>query len=241
MALLLMQAAPEHTTHVARHGGQFFTAAGDTVHVEGTWPVPRVFKLYLYDQQSKPLPLERLREIGGRVTANAVTSALVLHDEGYFEARLPNLRSRAAEIHVDLRLSKGAGAEAFVFRFPALSDEGASAPGAATSIPQTLAATLAALRADIAEADRLMQLRESAFVAAPAMRVRDHALSLERFLPPPGDRRARAETGIREIVRIAWLLQGATEQGTLDQTNGALDELELAVDDVAAAFAGGTQ
>lgn len=233
---LLTQAAPGHTTHYPRHGGQLFPMAGDTVHVEGTWPSQRVFRLYVYDVDSRPLAEDRLRAITGKVEAGGSTIPLVLRDgEDFFEARLPTLKV-PAEIALQLTLAGGA-AEGVYFIFPGYSDDRALTFALeSTVIPETLAATMAALRADIRDADALMAQQQSAFVFGPAIRARDHALALERFLPAAGAVRSRAATQIREAVRTAWLVHLAADEGTVADVEAALEELRRVAGDLALVF-----
>lgn len=236
LAVTLMIQSATHTTHYPRYGGQLFPVAGDTLHIEGTWPAQRVFRLYVYDVDSRPLPAERLRQISGRVEAGGSTAALVLADgEGFFEARVPTLKL-PAEIVLYLALANGAEDGAY-FIFPAHSDDRALTFALEpTVIPETLALTLAALRDDVAGAEALMEQQQSAFVFGPSIRARDHALALERFLPASGEARARAEAQIREAVRVAWLLHIASDEGTVAQVQAALDELRRAVAELALAF-----
>jgi len=233
---VLVQAPPVHTTHYPRHGGQLFPLAGDTIHIEGTWPAQRVFRLYVYDVDSRPLPNERLRDIRGSAAAAGATSALVLReDEGYFEARLPTL-PMPAEIELQLTLPGGAS-DGVYFIFPSHSDDRALTFALEpTLIPASLALTVAALQADVRAAADLLAQQQSAYAFGPAIRVRDHALSLERFLPATGESRARAQTQIREAVRIAWVLHVANDKSPLAQVQGAIDELRRAVGELGFVF-----
>lgn len=235
--VLLMQAAPVHTTHYPRHGGQFFTAAGDTLHLEVIWPSPRVLKLYVYDEEARPLPLERLRQVSGRLIAGGVRSPLVLRErEALFEMRLPVV-SVTTHLSLELTPSNGASPETFQFAFADYTDESVlKVAHEPTPIPETLDATLEALLDDVRDADGLIERRQSAYVFAPAVRARDHALALERFLPQLGDVRPRAEAAIREVVRVAWLLHIATDEGTPAQVEGALDELSRLIAELVPVF-----
>ena len=50
LALLLVQDVTTHSTHNARHGGTFFPAFGDTLHVEGVWDRQGLLKVFLTDE-----------------------------------------------------------------------------------------------------------------------------------------------------------------------------------------------
>ena len=49
------QPAP-HSDHDAAHGGTFFMSADGTHHIEGAYPRPGRFELYLYDDRKRALP-----------------------------------------------------------------------------------------------------------------------------------------------------------------------------------------
>lgn len=235
-AALGLQSAPQHTTHYPRHGGQLFPIASDTLHIEGTWPSQRVFRLYVYDVDSRPLPIERLRAITARVEASGATSSLVLREkESYFEARIPSLKA-PAQLAVQLALADGKS-DGVLFIFPANTDDRAMTFALQpTVIPPTIALTVAALGADINDANLLMEQHQSAYVFGAAIRVRDHSLSLERFLPSLGESRLLAESKIREAVRTSWLLHLAADEGTLLQTQTALEEMRRAVEELTRTF-----
>jgi hypothetical protein len=59
-----------HGNHNPQHGGQFFMAADNWHHVEGTYPRNGVFRLYVYDDYARPLSAADLKKVAARVVTN---------------------------------------------------------------------------------------------------------------------------------------------------------------------------
>jgi hypothetical protein len=245
--LIAMASGPQdarfHLPHEPLHGGQFFVAARDTLHIEGVWPEQRRFKLFVADEWGRPLPEARLRELGGRIVVGDVSAPLaVAADAEYLEARLPTLKMPA---DLSLVLSvPGREDEGFQFSFHAYSDERNAVryPIEPTVIPDSLPGILAALKVDGDDIDAVFSRGQLAFVYAPADRARDHVLALEAYLPGLAvAKRAQAEELIRTAVRAAWLLHVASDEGTLAQAHAARTGLSTAVAEVMVPFQGQRQ
>jgi hypothetical protein len=61
--MIKQYAARAHGNHNPQHGGAFFMAPDAWHHLEGTYLRTGVFRLHLYDDYTKPLPLTQVREV----------------------------------------------------------------------------------------------------------------------------------------------------------------------------------
>ncbi len=159
--LVRKQTVRPHEDHTPKHGGIFFMAPDNWHHLEGTYPEPGVFRIYLYDNYSRPLPATAAsgravvkEEPGeGGVPRELVAAPLVPSpDGGYLEARvdplpLPAELTAKLTFHSAQPGATGGGQEArfdFVFadltRDPSASSAAADL-GATASTPALVAPT----------------------------------------------------------------------------------------------------
>jgi len=105
-----------HGNHNPQHGGQFFMAADNWHHLEGTFPRAGLFRLYLYDDYTKPLARDRVRAVTGQVVIRGATFRLTSARNGaYLEARLGS-NSLPAEMQARLQFASS-DARQYVFDF----------------------------------------------------------------------------------------------------------------------------
>jgi hypothetical protein len=93
-----------HGDHNPRHGGQFFMATDAWHHIEGTYPQAGLFRIYFYDNFTKPLVP---KDFGGTVVVrdaadNAIASAQLARSviSNTMETRIP-----AAQAHLPLHVT----------------------------------------------------------------------------------------------------------------------------------------
>jgi len=122
-----------HGDHNPQHGGQFFMASDNWHHLEGAYLPTGVFRMYLYDDYTKPLPLKDVRSITGSVvakdskTSKEITVPLVRSGR-YLQGTVGKLPF-PAEMYAKVKFKADAPDNRFDFTFPAYSKEPAAAPG----------------------------------------------------------------------------------------------------------------
>lgn len=234
-------------------------------HLEGTYPRKGVFRIFVYDDYTKPLSL-------AGVTGRAVTKATFdpalkqsreiagyalrpSRDHVYLEAQIPSL-SLPAEITAEIRFTTAGDEYHFDFIFPSYSKEplrgarpqttmtptittSTAAPAtAAADTPDTTARLLAELGAQSRQVDTLLLQGAFTEVYVPAMSTKDLALALEAHSSElPGDRRPRVASAVRRVVLAAWLLDLYGDLGNREKLTGAYHAFAAAVRDLTGAYA----
>jgi hypothetical protein len=126
-------AARAHGNHNPQHGGQFFMAPDNWHHVEGAYLSTGVFRLYLYDDFTKPLPLTQVRDVAARIvtkqtfdaatkTTKELAAAPLVRNGRFLEARIGKL-SLPAQMTAKISFKKGGPEHVFDFAFEAFSKE----------------------------------------------------------------------------------------------------------------------
>jgi hypothetical protein len=143
--MITMRTLRPHGNHNPQHGGQFFMAPDNTHHLEGAYPRVRVFRLYLYDDYTRPLPPDQIRDVKARVvtketfdattrTTREITAFPLVKSagNGYLEARIDS-SSFPAQMTAKVQFKSDAPEYRFDFTFPALSAQ----PVPAAAVPGT--------------------------------------------------------------------------------------------------------
>jgi hypothetical protein len=136
-----------HGNHNPQHGGQFFMAPDNWHHLEGTHPATRVFRLYLYDDYARPLPIDQVTQVRARLVTSETfdkttrtskeLSTLPLSASragSYLEARV-DAAALPTELTAKVRFKEGGDEYRFDFTFPAVTID----PSAAVAAPRTAA------------------------------------------------------------------------------------------------------
>lgn len=116
-----------HGDHNPRHGGMLFMASDQWHHLEGALIAPDVFRVYFYDDMTRPMPPAGFVVTASRADANGTPTGPVLPlstgaDGSTLEA---HIAGAAPPMNVKLRVAfkPGDAPQAFDFTFPAYSKE----------------------------------------------------------------------------------------------------------------------
>lgn len=117
-----------HGDHNPKHGG-YFLMASNNWHVEVTHPAAAVFRLYVYDEYSKPFSppglaarIVEVPEGAGKKADVSIPFVRGARAGGYLEARVPGL-ALPATIATKVRFEAGDKEYRFDFMFPDYSKE----------------------------------------------------------------------------------------------------------------------
>ena len=118
-----------HGNHNPQHGGQFFMASDNWHHLEGTYLPTGVFRMHLYDDYTKPLPVKDVRTITASVVTKdaagkEVTTPLVRTGQ-YLQARIGKLPLPAA-MYAKVKFKADGPDSRFDFTFDSYSKEPAA-------------------------------------------------------------------------------------------------------------------
>ena len=185
-----------HGDHNPRHGGLLFMAPDGFHHLEGTLEPDGLFRLYVYDDFTRPLPVRPFRaRVDGR--------ELQASPDGAFLTLPGEAPADAAEISVHVTFPPSRHEERFDF---VLSREaGARVLPAAGGTdgspwPTDSEGLMEAIRARSRRVDDLVRRGAWPDLFIPALEAKDLALAL---LERDGDKVALP---VKTLVRAAWLL-----------------------------------
>jgi Heavy metal binding domain len=251
-----VQKSLAHGNHNPQHGGQFFMAADNWHHIEGTYPSPGVFRLYFYDDYTKPLPLAKVKEVKARlvtkeetdpktfVTKEVASVPLTLSAEGnYLEAAIEAL-PLPANITLQAVFTKDSKEQRFDFTFAehsvaATTDAVDGATRLAMDVPADPGGVLKMLVERREAVKEIVARGGFTEVWVPALQAKELALALEMFAREfPERRRGEVEAATKQIVLAAFRLDAAGDRGEREEVQKASTSLVTAVDTMETVFGG---
>ena len=256
-ALLEVHLDLPHGDHEPRHGGVFFMAADNWHHVEGTVPEPGVFRLWVYDNFTRPLPSSEFR---AELFRSRVDPDEGLVDDADGTPLQPStefncLEAKIADFELPLYLfakvdfDNEMPPQRFDFAYTALSVEPDPAgsrtepgekPGPATSpvekAPETIEEHAAALQ--IASLRVQLAIRQAQYdkLYLPAFAAKRSALALEQLADAAKSEdlqvRERLHSAVEDTVRGAWRLDLHGDQGDRPGVLSAYRTFQSGVDEL---------
>jgi hypothetical protein len=242
-----------HANHNPRHGGLFFMAPDLWHHLEGTYESDEIFRVYLYDDYTKPLSPDLAKQVTGRVvtrenfdaatkTTKEITAFPLRRssDGDYLEAKLGRMKL-PADMTAKVKFKNGDQEYRFDFTFAEFSVDKAAAPSDIPSslfeVPDDLAEVLKMLEERVAVIGDLVQKGAFTEVWVPAFQAKDLALSLDaRARTLPLAKRAVATGEVEHLVRAAWMLDASGDTGNRSDVEQAYGALASAAREVEATF-----
>ncbi len=249
-----MRSPLPHGDHTPKHGGVFFMAANRWHHLEGTLPVAGEFRLFLYDNFTRPLDAadvearaiitEWLESGESRAVGDPVPLTRASENESnVLVARSPRLEP-PLDLQVEIRLDAGRETEKFDFRFetitvePTADDAEPAIPLERVEIPSSPEEIVAAVKRRAELVRRALRERRLAELFRPALEAKDLALALEDYrddLAAPD--RIALERALQDVVRGAWRLDLYGDAGNLEGATAAAVEFARGVGEIARIFA----
>jgi hypothetical protein len=124
-----------HGNHNPQHGGGFFMASDNWHHLEGAYYSPGVFRLYLYDDFTKPLALAQVRSASARIIVGPggkdSKEVPLVRNGRFFEARIGKLPF-PLDVQARVKFDAGKPENRFDFTFERFSRD-TPAPAAVTT------------------------------------------------------------------------------------------------------------
>ena len=119
-----------HGNHNPQHGGGFFMAPDNWHHLEGAYYSTGAFRLYLYDDFTRPLPLGEVRTSKARIILKDGNEVPLVRNGRFLEAKLGK-RAFPLSVQAKVRFKDDGPENQFDFTFEKFSiDEPAARPAA---------------------------------------------------------------------------------------------------------------
>jgi len=246
MDLVAETQARPHQDHNPKHGGMFFMAPDNWHHLEGTYPEPGVFRVFVFNNFSEALNakdfkgravLKETFDPDTKTTRELIAYPLLPSPDGaYLEAHVGS-SDLPREVTAKVRFERDGEFERFDFIFADLSLDvatPATATEAATGelvVPGTATGIVAAI------VERSVSVRELVTGGAlgeiylPALEAKDLAVALERHIGTRSVADQKTLTwALKQLVRSAWLLDDYGDLGNREKVYEAHDMFTEAVE-----------
>jgi hypothetical protein len=186
-----------HGDHNPRHGGILFMAGDGFHHLEGTLGPDGLFRLYLYDDFTRPLDARGFRARAGDLELRASA-------DGAFLTHAPSTPGPGGTVELTVHVTFPSSPREERFDFVLSPVSGSPAAGriaAGPALPEDAEGILEAIRARSRRLDELVARGAWPVLFIPALEAKDLALAL---LEREGERRLALP--VKTLVRAAWLL-----------------------------------
>jgi Heavy metal binding domain len=132
-----------HGNHNPQHGGGFFMAPDNWHHLEGAYYSTGTFRLYLYDDFTRPLPLADVRAAKARLILKDGKDIPLVRNGRFLEAKVGTL-PLPLSVQTKVKFKDDAPENQFDFTFEKYSVDVPSPPAATTTLAATPASAPAA-------------------------------------------------------------------------------------------------
>jgi hypothetical protein len=240
-----------HANHNPRHGGLFFMAPDLWHHLEGAY-IDDAFRVYLYDDYTKPLAPDLRRAVTGRVvtketfdpktrttTEITVFPLRLSADAEYLEARVGKIKF-PSEMTAKVRFTRGGEEYRFDFTFaePSIDKTVVSdGPVSLFEVPDDVKEVRKLLVDRVATITELVKKGAFSEVWVPAFQAKDLAIALDlRTAELAVADRPVAHVAVERVVRAAWALDAAGDIGNRADVEDASTALSAAAGDLEKTF-----
>jgi len=133
-----------HGNHNPQHGGGFFMAPDNWHHLEGAYYASGAFRLYLYDDFTKPLPLQEVQATQARLILNDGKEVPLARNGRFLEAKLGKL-PLPVSVQAKVKFKETSPEHQFDFTFEKFSIDAPvlAAPAATTTMTNAKTPTAA--------------------------------------------------------------------------------------------------